>query len=185
MNMASDPISRSSVVRYFRLDSTGVEYIAISARGPVDHKRPSPLLRDRERERGRARGRGRAREGGSRAPAGVRLLVRVLTSALHPSRAPARFSAKARVVPVAPEGLGPVGLRCRAAPQLEGRRAAEVAQVAAEALREGEGELVESLQGAREQGRGRGGQSGTFVPPCHVRYLLACMYSSFSSLSHS
>ena len=139
----------------------------------------------RERERGRARGRERAREGGSREPAGVRLLVRVLTSALHPSRALARASAKARVVPVAPEGLGPVGLRCRPAPQLEGRRAAEVAQVAAEALREGEGELVESLQGAREQGRGRAGQRGTFVPPCHARYLLACMYSSFSSLSHS
>ena len=55
-------------------------------------------------------------------------------------------SAKARVVLVPPEGIGPVGLGCRAAPQLEGRRAAEVAQVLAEALREGEGELVEALR---------------------------------------
>ena len=135
--------------------------------------------REREREGERAR----EGEGGREQVAGGSTAVGARPHKCASSQA--RASAKARVVPVAPEGLGPVGLRCRAAPQLEGRRAAEVAQVAAEALREGEGELVESLQGAREQGRGRAGQRGTFVPPCHVRYLLACMYSSFSSLSHS
>ena len=57
-----------AIVWYFRLDSTGVEYIAISARGPVDHKRPSPLLRDREREREGERG--REGEGGREQVAG-------------------------------------------------------------------------------------------------------------------
>ena len=46
---------------------TGVEYIAVSARGPVDHKRHSPLLQDREGGGGE---RGREGEGGREQVAG-------------------------------------------------------------------------------------------------------------------